>query len=391
MRLKSILTIALLGTTLFLNAQTKGVIVNPNINLFRDTLETKKFLSSLNDFLAAAQGPNEENKFVLSSEKIETYIQLDEINNIQKSGRFKDDYFYKPYLTNIVQMRDKKFFIQVSYIGVNEGTAITRASFSFIADKTDGTYLFSSPLLRNTKNWKTLKVGNTIFHSQSEINQTKAKEYNKLAAIFDSKLKSVNKTVEFYCTENFVDVLKLIGVEYKSDYNGYGENNLSSTVGDRKIIVMGNNNASFNDFDTHDLWHDRLSLVIARSKVNKPVDEACAYLYGGSWGMSWQEIFKMFKTKVASDKNANWVNYKENPSNFGESQAKHLMVDYVANALLIQKIEKEKGFAGVWELLNCGPSEKGNENYYKALEKLTGITKANYNEKVWELINNQKI
>ena len=107
--------------------------------------------------------------------------------------------------------------------------------------------------------------------------------------------------------------------------------------------------------------------------------------------MTWQEIFKMFKTKVASDKNANWANYKENPVNFGESQAKHLMVDYVANALLIQKIEKEKGFAGVWELLNCGPSEKGNENFYKALEKLTGITKANYNEKVWELINNEKI
>ena len=64
--------------------------------------------------------------------------------------------------------------------------------------------------------------------------------------------------------------------------------------------------------------------------------------------------------------------------------------DYIVNALIIQKIEKEKGFAGVWELLNCGKFEKGNENYYKALEKLTGITKANYNDKVWELINKEK-
>ncbi len=391
MRLKSILTITFLGTALFLNAQTKGLIINPNVNLLRDTTENKLLLSSLNGFLAAAQGPNEENKFVLPSEKIETYIQLDEINGIQKSGRFKDDLFYKPYLTNIVPMKESKYFIQVSYIGVNENTPITRASFAFIGSKTNNTFLFSSPLLRNTKNWLTLKVGNTIFHSQNAINQAKAKEYNKLAAVFDAKLKSVNKTVEFYCTENFVDVLKLIGIEYKSDYNGYTENNLSSTVGDRKIIVLGNNNATFSDFDTHDLWHDRLSLVIARSKVNKPVDEACAYLYGGSWGMSWQEIFQMFKTKVANDKNANWADYKEKPMNFGESQAKHLMVDYVANALLIKKIEKEKGFAGVWDLLNCGPSEKGNENFYKALEKLTGITKANYNEKVWELINSEKI
>ena len=59
------------------------------------------------------------------------------------------------------------------------------------------------------------------------------------------------------------------------------------------------------------------------------------------------------------------------------------------NALLVQKIEKEKGFAGVWELLNVGPFEKANDKYYQTLEKLTGITKANYNEKVWELINKE--
>ena len=64
--------------------------------------------------------------------------------------------------------------------------------------------------------------------------------------------------------------------------------------------------------------------------------------------------------------------------------------DDIVNALLVKKIEKEKGFAGVWELLNAGPVEKGNEKYFQILEKLTGITKANYNEKIWELINNEK-
>jgi len=57
---------------------------------------------------------------------------------------------------------------------------------------------------------------------------------------------------------------------------------------------------------------------------------------------------------------------------------------------LVKKIEKEKGFTGVWELLNIGPFEKGNEKYYQTLKKLTGITKANYNEKIWELIDNEK-
>jgi hypothetical protein len=65
-------------------------------------------------------------------------------------------------------------------------------------------------------------------------------------------------------------------------------------------------------------------------------------------------------------------------------------VDYVVDALIIQKLEKEKGFSAVWELLNCGKYQEGNENYFKMLEKLTGINKSNYNKKIWELVKNEK-
>ena len=155
------------------------------------------------------------------------------------------------------------------------------------------------------------------------------------------------------------------------------------------IELFGNNNSSFDEFDPHDLWHDRLSLVIPRSKVNRPVDEGCSYLYGGSWGFSWIEIFKAFKEQIASNKNTNWLEIKETPISFKTGDFSN-QADYIVNALLVKKIEKEKGFEGVWELLNVGPFEKGNEKYYQTLEKLTGITKANYNEKIWELINNEK-
>jgi hypothetical protein len=130
-------------------------------------------------------------------------------------------------------------------------------------------------------------------------------------------------------------------------------------------------------------------LAISRRKVNKPIDEACAYLYGGSWGMSWKEIFTRFKVKVSVDEKMDWLNSYGKFYNFGENEETHLLVEYVINALFVQKIEKEQGFQGVWEFLNCGPYEKTNENYFKSLEKLTGITKANFNEKVWELIKKE--
>lgn len=388
--MKLIYTLTLLLSTLFANAQTNSLRLNQNIVLPKDSIESKILTTSLNDFLLSAQKPNEENKFVFENEKIETFIQLDEIKGIEKSGKYKDDFFYKPYLTNVVLLKDKNYLIQVSYIGTNENVAMLRASFEFIARKTNNSFSFSSPLLRNTKNWKVEKVGNNIFHYQNSINKEKVKEFNKLTSSFDLKLKAPSKIADYYCTDNIIEMQKLIGVDYKSDYNGRAESVWSSSFGDRELIVLGNNSSTFSDFDPHDTWHNRLYSVTSRNKINRPVDEGCAYIYGGgSWGISWKDVFNMFKDKVASNKNTNWTEIKETPLNFNTPEI-YLYADYVVNALLVKKIEKEKGFAGVWELLNVGPFEKGNEKYYQTLEKLTGITKVNYNDKIWELINTEK-
>lgn len=389
--MKNLLSVTLLLLSFFAYSQSNSLIINDNIRLPKDSIESSVLIKSLNGFLEDSQKPNEENKFVLLTEKIETDILLDEFKGIQKSGRFKDDYFYKPYLKNLVALPQNQYLIQLAYIGVNEKTPILVANFEIIAHKTENGFLFSSPLIRNTLNWKIAKVGNCIFHYKTSINKSKITEFEKMVAILDKKLKSVNKITEFYGCEDFSELQKLIGVDYKLEYNGREESTFSSVLGDKKLIISGKHDTHFNNFDPHDLWHDRLSLVISRRKVYKPVDEAIAFVYGGSWGMTWNEIFTIFKDKIAKDKNADWAGFKEKPFNFGESQEKDLMVDHIVNALIVKKLEKEKGFSAVWELLNCGKYEKGNENYYKSLEKLTGITKSNYNEKVWELINNEKI
>ncbi|HTA62440.1 MAG TPA: hypothetical protein VK835_08290 [Bacteroidia bacterium] len=387
--MKLIYALPFLLVTLFVNAQTTYLKVNPNIYLPKDSVESKKLTTALNDFLLAAQKPNEENKFVFEPEKIETFILLDEVNGIEKNWKLKDDFFYKPYLNNVVLLKDNTYLLQVAYMGTNEGVPLLRASFEFVAHKTGDSFMFSSTLIKNTKNWKTEKAGNNVFHYQNTINADKVKEFGKLTAAFDLKLKVNSKTTDYYCCDNIIELEKLVGVDYKMDYNSIAESVWSSSFGDRKLIVFGNNNASFNTFDLHDLFHDRLSLVIARSKVNKPVDEGCAYLYGGSWGLTWKEIFKAFKEQIASNKTIDWTAVKETPMYF-KTNGFNNAADYIVNALLVEKIEKEKGFAAVWELLNVGSFEKGNEKYYQTLEKLTGITKANYNSKIWELITNEK-
>jgi hypothetical protein len=388
--MKLIITTTLLFTALFANAQTNSLRLNPNIVLPKDSIESTNLISSLNNFLLAAHKPNEENKFVFESEKIETFILLDEVNGIEKSEKFKDDYFYKPYLTNIVLLKDNNYLLQVSYIGIAENTAFLKANFVFIAHKTNNTFTFSSPLLENTKKWKFEKIGNVSYFYEKDIDRKKMQEFNKLYTALDLKLKPSKNTRTYYVCSNDLEILKLIGIEYKADYNGGLELGwVSSTYKNKYLVLIDKNNSTYNDFGLHDLFHHRLDDITNRDSLNNPVDEGCAYIYGGSWGYSWKEIFKAFKEQIASNKNTNWKEIKENPISFKTGVFSN-SADFIVNALLVKKIEKEKGFAGVWELLNIGPFEKGNEKYYKILEKLTGITKANYNDKIWELINNEK-
>lgn len=190
---------------------------------------------------------------------------------------------------------------------------------------------------------------------------------------------------------NMIELGKMAGLIYKSDYNGIAESGFFFILGNKKLILVGKE-PSFNYFDKHDLWHEHLFIAASNASVNKSIDEGCAYLYGGSWGMSWQDIFHQFQLKVAINPNSNWLEYKEKKPqfNFAENKAEYLMTDYLIDALIVQKIEKEKGFEGVWELLTCGKQDKDNTNYFTALEKLAGITRVNYNEKVWELIKTEE-
>ncbi len=370
--------------------QNNSLIINSSIALPKDSLETKKLIASLNNLLIAKEKPNEENGWVWNKENVETYILLDEINGIERSGRFKDDYFYKPYLTNVVQLNETEYYTQLSYIGITENTPILRGSFELIAHKENDGFKFSSTLIRNSTSWKTKKIGNCIFRYKNTINDKTAVNYEKAVKAFDKKLNAVNQQTEIYVAGDFPELLKMIGVEYKSDYNSRETSTFNSKAGNRLLIVKGDKDANFDEFDPHDLWHERLKNVVSPKTINKPIDEGCAYLYGGSWGISWKDIFKTFKLKVANDQQKNWLEGYGKFDNFGESKETHLMAEYVINALLVQKIEKEKGFSGVIEFVSCGKYQKDNENYFKALEKLTGINKSNFNEKIWALINLEK-
>jgi hypothetical protein len=385
--LKKIILLVSLHLGLAAFAQTNPLIVPANVALPKDTLIANHLLKSLNGFLSQKESPNKENVFVLKEDLLETSILLDEMKGIEKSGKFKDDNFYKGYLTNVVQTDKSNFIIQFSYIGVNENAPILMASFEILAKYIDDKFYFLSPLQRNTLSWQTKKIGNCVFHYKKELNTKVATEYVNDIAFFDKKLNAPQNNIVWYGCNDMPEVMQSIGVLYKLEYNGRSVSTINANENKTTLLVNGTYNTGFNSFDPHDLWHERVRNALPKNTINKPVDEGCAYLYGGSWGISWQQILKTFKEKVASNPDTDWLGLFDGKQlNFGVSMEKHLIADYVVNALIVEKIEKEKGFPAVIELLSCGKYEKTNANYFKILEKLTGINRGNFNENVWALI-----
>ena len=387
MNIKSVFVGALLISQISTSyGQANSFIVMPGITLPKDTATQSQLLSALNGFLSQKDKPGKENTYVLKANLLETSVLLDEMKKIEVNNEPKSPAFYKCYLTNAAPLNERDYLIQYSYLGISEATPVMRASFTILATKDGGQFRFSSPLKQNSLSWKTERLGNTTFHFKNSLNSTNARTYLAKVAEYDNKLKAPDHPTEFYCCDNFHEVLQLIGIDYKADYNGYSHNTLSGFENNTDLVLDGTLTSEFKDFDPHDLWHDRLHKVLSRDIINRPVDEGCAYLYGGSWGLGWKEILMKFKAYAASRQNADWVALYNESANFDEKAPHPLRADFAINALLVQKIEREKGIGAIMELLSCGKKEADNANYFKALEKITGIGKSDFSSTVEKLI-----
>jgi len=385
---RSIATIAaFLSLASFSSAQS--VIVTNMASLSQDTVVKKQLINSLEGFLKEKSGPAKDNHYVLKEDLPQTLVLLDEMKGIEQSAKYNDKNFYKCHLTNVVKLDAVNYIVQFSYLGIAEGEPVLRASYKMLAKYANGQFYFYSPLKQNTRAWKSKRYMNIVFHYKDTLLRRDAEAYFRTVTYYDKKLGVPYSPVEYYYCDNFSEAQQVLGVDYKSDFNGISGDILSGRENNISVVLSGYD--SYNHrFDAHDLWHDRLRVIMTGDTINRPVDEGCAYLYGGSWGISWREVLMKFKQFAAEHPDADWLNLYTDTKNFEEG-AKSLKVPYALNALIVQKIEREKGFAPVMQLLSCGKRQSGDDNYFKALEKISGINKANFNTEMWSLIKASRI
>jgi hypothetical protein len=370
-------------------SQTESLIIAKTILFPGDSIKSKQLIISLNSFLNQSAKPNKENEFILKEDLLATSALLDEIKGMTDGNGPDKKGFYKCHLTNVVLVDSADYMIQFSYMGMDGSIPVLRTSYNMMAKKSGDKFCFCSPFKQNTTAWRVKAEGSFSFYYNAPVNWSKVNDYIKKAKEFDKKLNAPYYPTHIYFCGNFPNLLSLLGVAYKADYNGISQDNLSSFEDNNYLELIGGNLAEPAVLDLHDLWHDRLHHAIPIATLNRPVDEGCAYLYGGSWGLSWSAIFKSFKTFIGTNKD--WLTAFNENKNFGPNKQYHLYVVYVIDALIVQQIEKEKGFEAVKELLSCGKRESDNANYFRALDKIAGINKANFNERIGKLVEEETV
>jgi len=370
-------------------SQPDPVVLPSYLHLGADSSQNKLLIYSINGFLQQSVRPIKENTYVLPENLPETVALIDEIKGMENGKSADEKKVFKCYLTNVMMLDSTSFLIQLSYIKSDVSASVLRLSFKLLAKKANGQFYFSSPLKRNTAAWKMKKMGDFMLYYKTSLQTAAVNNYVKKALEFDVKLNTPAYTTLIYYCDDLQEELNLLGIDYKLDYNGYSYGGFSAFEGGVDLKVTCENNLNPFPYDIHDLWHDRLHHAVSRTIVNKPVDEACAYLYGGSWNISWNDIFKKFKAYMGTNKD--WLTAFTENKNFGDDQRTHLYVSYVIDALIVQKIEKEKGFQDVMELLTCGKKQSDDANYFAALNKITGINKSNFNVEVEKLVENEQV
>ncbi|GAB5464818.1 MAG: hypothetical protein Kapaf2KO_02540 [Candidatus Kapaibacteriales bacterium] len=347
-------------------------------------MEKEILLASIDSLLSKVDLDNQENDYLLQERKPESYLLIDEMKNQAQYTIGKEKGRADEFLDNVIKIDNDKYIIQLSYVDTNRIPSLRVSSFTLIGYLKENKVLFASPLENNTAYWNRDTINNNILNYKDTLNNANLSKFKSYSFYYDSLLNTDNYQVKYYLFDTSYDMLKTIGIDYKLVYNGSSGGTLSVEDYKNKVIATTGMESDFSKLDPHDLFHDRLSLIVSRREVNRAVDEGCAYLLGGSWGYSWEEIFTYFYDELINDSTPDFISWKEKPVYFKSGDFSNA-ADYISNALIIDKIMREKDFKYVCDFLNIGPTKGNFDAYYLKLEELTGITKSNYNETLLNL------
>jgi hypothetical protein len=305
-----------------------------------------------------------------------------DLKDIENNKQAKEGY-YKPQLINLYPVNGSKYIISLAYVNAGTPGARIRMIFNFIAALDSNKVTFSIPVYYITHNWKTTKVGNITYHHPDNINIPRAKGFDKKNTEIALKLGLKPEQFDFYLCNNYQEIMHLLGYEYDNEYAGFVTDGYGV---DAHTIFSTMHNEDF----SHDTFH-YYSGKFRKNARNSAADEGVAYSWGNAYYtdkngemITPKQLIPQLKQYLLEHPHISLLElFYKNPLIFTE-QTK---VRSLLSCIICDEVERQKGIAGIKELLNCG---SGDNNFFMAVNKLTGLNTANFDEKVTKLVENYK-
>lgn len=267
------------------------------------------------------------------------------------------------------------------------------AKIEIILQEISSKYLVSSIIKNNLTRWKLKTIENYSFYSEKEIDEKNLRDFIAKNNQLSLNLKEKKIPTKVYCSDDIYKAYELFGVDYRrndspdSFFLGID----LATDNSQSAMIVASEKGTMDDFSFGSLWKARITEKYPIKSLYEPVLEGYSYINDGSPLYKWEQIWIHFKNAYPVSQKTDWLSLYGTKENFSLPSTP-LYLENLINALILKKIEKEKGFNGVLELLNCGKFDGENQdNYFKILEKGSGITKANFNAAIDKLITSENL
>ncbi|WP_428331397.1 hypothetical protein [Mucilaginibacter sp.] len=296
--------------------------------------------------------------------------------------REKDLHYYKPQLINLYPLKGGQYFISVAFMSSDQSSL--RAIINFITVVDGDKIKFSIPLRYLTRNWKTTVTGNITYHYADQINISRAKAFDKKNKQIAMKLGLKPERLQFYLCDNYQEIISLLGCQYDSKQAGV----ISEGYGiDEGFIFSVMHNEDF----SHDTFHQYAAIIRGSISRNSAAEEGIAYSWGNAYYtddkgemITQKQLMPELKQYITEHPEVKLFDlFSKGPMIFKENAKVRSLIA----SLISDNVERQKGVAGVKELITCG---KGDSNYFSVVNKLVGINPANFNSRVMVLIDNYR-
>ncbi|MDR0507426.1 MAG: hypothetical protein LBH32_11540 [Dysgonamonadaceae bacterium] len=374
---KILVLLALFAYAMPNSAQTKFKTAENFQSYLPDSL-TKQIISSLDNLLASIENGKLDTTLIDHENFDFNRNFFPNLKDIEGKDTIKN--YFQGQLINLYPVENKQYSITVAYMNNNEIGRI----FNFLAKEENDKIVLSSPIKYNTKHWKTTTIGTITCFYPDTIDLIRAEKFNQKNIAMAQKLNLPLRDWEIYMCKNYQEALQIQGCLYEYSRNGYIN---SGDIADPKTLFSVMNDEDF----SHDILH--IYALEVRGKIrNVAAEEGIAYLWGnayhaGNMGKSPEqdELVNALRKYIQSHSGVKLLDlFDKNPNILAEyGYPKPISVKSTISGIICAEIEKQKGADGIIELMKCG---RGDENYFKSIEKITGINRENFNDKVYRLL-----